>query len=91
MFAMFLHAQELRPCLSEKIFLSLYLFSKILILVISIVQPGLLLNEVKNVGLRFSAMYGQHRLVRLLGLPVSEGDGKSTNLVRFIGKTRMIP
>ena len=90
MFAIFLQTQELRPCLSKKTFLSFF-FSKILILVISIVQPGLLLNEVKNVGLRFAAMYGQHSLIRLLGLPVSSGVGKSTNLVRFIGKPRMVP
>ena len=65
------------------------LFSEILILVIFIVQPGILLNAVKNVGLRIAAMHGQHRLVLLLGPPVSVRIGKSAKLVRFIGKPRL--
>ena len=82
MFAMFLHTQELRHCLSEKIFLSF--FSEILNLVIFIVQPGLLLNGVKNVGSRIAAMHGQHGQARLLKPPVSvriASYDSSTNLV----------
>ena len=86
---MLLHIQELRPCLSEKIFHFSFFFSEILILVIFIVQPGILLNAFKNVGLRIAAMHGQHRLVLLLGPPVSVCIGKSAKLVRFIGKPRL--
>ena len=89
-FAMFLHTQELRPCFPEKIFLFSF-FSEILNLVIFILQPGLLQNGVKNVGLRSAAMHGQHSLVRSLGTPVSVRIGISAILVRFIGKPRMSP
>ena len=74
MFAMFLHTQELRPCLSKNFFS----FSEILILVIFIVQPWLLLSRVKNVGLRIAAVHGQHSLVQSLIPPVSVRMGNRT-------------
>ena len=86
-----IQTQELRHCLSEKIFLFFFVFSEILNLVIFIVQLGLLLHGVKNVGLRIAAMHGQHSQVRLLKPPVSVRIGKSASLVRFIDKPRMSP
>ena len=65
MFTMFLHTQELKPSLSEKIcFFFSFFFSEIINLVIFKVQPGLL-TGLKNVGLGIVAMHGQHSLVLL--------------------------